>query len=124
MKTVCLTILWIYCLAYMALGGKVTLTWDAQPGMNYKVWHGVTLLRTLKGNQTTIPLPDSGIQTVRVTAFNPLGYGESAPAEINLVPVVLQTSTDLTNWKAWTTRYVEQAPKMFFRLTPPEVQAP
>lgn len=104
--------------------GTVELAWKDQPGCSFKVWHGTALVKTVKGNAATLTLPDNGISLVRVTAFVPGGFGESAPAEISLVPVVLQTSTDLKQWKAWTTRYIERAPKMFFRITPPVLTAP
>ncbi len=101
--------------------GTVVLTWQDQPGCDFHIWSGTTLLKTSKDNEATLTLPDSGLSTIRVTAFIPGSYGESAPAEITVLPITVQQSADLKAWTAVTTLYVEHAPAMFFRLTPPAV---
>jgi hypothetical protein len=123
MKTIRLTLLWLWCLAYMAWGGTVVIAWNPSPAtdatIGYRVYQGIRLIKTVKGTQATVTLPNSGVQTLAVTAYNLTG--ESIPTEIKLVPVVVQTSNELKIWTTLTTLYIEQAPRMFFRLTPPTI---
>ena len=120
MKTIHITLLWIYCLAYMAHGGSVVIAWDKTPGATgYRVWQGIRLVKSVVGTQATVTLPDSGIQTLGVTAL--YGTLESAMTEIQLIPIAVQSTNDLKIWKTDHVFYREVAARMFFRLTPPSV---
>ena len=118
MKTIRLVILWLWCLACMAVGGTVQIGWDKSPhATGYRVWQGIRLVKSVSGTQATITLPDRGIQTLGVSAYN--AAGESPVTEIHLVAVVVQKCNELRTWQRLTTLYVEREPSMFFRLTPP-----
>ena len=118
MKTIRLTLLWIYCLATMAHGGSVVIAWDKSPtATGYRVWQGIRLVKSVSGTQATITLPDRGVSTLGVSAYN--AAGESPVTEIHLVAVVVQKCNELRTWRRLTTLYVEREPSMFFRLTPP-----
>jgi hypothetical protein len=118
MKTILQIAAILWCLAYMAFAGTVTLGWDAQPQSHFHLWLGTALLATSTDNQEQIIVPEFGTFTVTVTSFIPGGFGESPPASITLVPVHIQQSNDLRAWTDWTTLYIEFIPNRFFRLSP------
>ncbi len=104
--------------------GTVTLVWKDQPACDFHVWSGTRLLKTIKGNEVTLTLPDSGISAVQITAFKPGGFGESTPAEIKLVPVPIWRTNDLGTWTLWRILYDELAPAAFYRtynVKPPAI---
>ena len=116
MKTIHITLLWIYCLATMAHGGSVVIAWDKTPGATgYRVWQGIRLVKSVVGTQATITLPDSGIQTLGVTAYN--ASGESPVSEICLVPVVVQSKTELGTWTRRITIYDATTPPRTYRIS-------
>jgi len=118
MKTIRTILLWSYCLTYMAIGGTVVIAWEKTPNATgYKVWHGIRLVKSVTGTQASVTLPDSGIQTIGVTAYNAIS--ESPMTEIKVIPITVQSTGDLKIWKPTLVFYRELAERMFFRLTPP-----
>jgi hypothetical protein len=108
-------ILTLLALATLSHAGTCVLTWTDQPGCDYRVWQGVRLVKTVKSNQATITLPDSGVSSVYVTAFDPTTLKESLPAEIKLVPLLIEVSNDLGMWRKRTTIYDELGTRLFYR---------
>ena len=114
MKTIRLVILWVWCLAYMAFAGSVVIGWDKSPhATGYRVWQGIRLVKSVSGTQATVTLPDRGISTLGVSAYN--AAGESPVTEIRLVPLVIEVSNDLGIWTRRTTIYDELGSRLFYR---------
>ena len=111
------TIALLASLATMAHGGSVVIAWDKTPGATgYRVYQGIRFIKSVTGTQATITLPDSGIQTLGVTAYN--ASGESPITEICLVPVVVQSKTELGTWTRRITIYDAATPPRTYRLYP------
>ena len=108
------TIALLASLATMAHGGSVVIAWDKSPtATGYRVYQGIRLVKSVTGTQATITLPDSGIQTLGVTAYN--ASGESPMTMIRLVPLVIQVSNDLGIWTHRATIYDEVGTRIFYR---------
>jgi len=77
-------LLWIYCLAYMALADRsVTIAWDAQPDVEFIVRAGTAIVGKVATNQSTVTIPDAKT-AITVTAKNIAG--ESEPSEPLVIP--------------------------------------
>jgi hypothetical protein len=97
-----------------AQGGEVTISWDAQPATEFRVWKGIDCLATVTANTATLPLPDSAC-VLTVTARH--AGGESQHSEpLHLVAVRIQESTNLRAWWYAKTIHRERLDQAFYRI--------
>ena len=107
-------LLLLWCLAYMALAGTMTLAWDANPAARFEVFRGIEKLAEVTTCEATITIPDNELSTLHVIAY--LGDASATSEPFTVQPFRVRHSSDLTNWTYERTLYHEVSPTKFYQV--------
>ncbi len=115
MRALNLTLITLYCLAYMASAAPCALAWDPTPGAtSYAVFRGLESLAEVTTNEASVDLPTGELSTLIVIARNE--SGASLPSEpLTVQPIEIQTSGDLLTWTPRPVFFVSASPSFFLR---------
>lgn len=102
-----------------AKAGEIVLTWDPAPPeekvVAWKVYRGIDVFPAVTSPQIRISIPDDQPSVLTVRAENQFG-DHSPPASIEVVPVIIESSTDLKTWTRVRTIYRARQTAEFFRI--------
>jgi hypothetical protein len=107
---------YLWCLAYTAIGAPVTLEWDASDhATSYEVWRGIELLTIVTSPSVHLDLPTNTRTTLTVRAVNTSGESDfSSP--IVAVPVTPRSTHTLSNWQDQPVFFAEERSGRLFQI--------
>jgi len=102
--------------ACSAKGGQLRLAWDAPTGQvtQWRVFRGLDECAIVTTNSATIEVPSDTPSTISVRAENEVGI--SQPATILVIPIEVQESDNLKDWRHVRVIYREFEQRKFFRI--------
>jgi hypothetical protein len=102
------------------------LTWDApsptEHVSSWRIWRGIDHIHTVYDPSVCLEilaLPDDKTTTLTVTAVNSAGESEHSDTVV-IIPLVVQESVDMKDWRKVKTGYVVLKQQAFFRIAFPK----